>query len=136
MDCVFCKVVKGELPAYKVYEDEKTLAFLDIYPVYKGHTLVVPKVHTENISDISESDLAAVAATSKKVAELLKKKLNCDGINLVQSNGKAASQVIMHFHMHVVPRFVNDGLNLWSHGEKASFNLKEIHAEIIRGTVE
>ena len=136
MDCVFCKVVKGELPAYKVYEDEKTLAFLDIYPVYKGHTLVVPKVHTENISDISESDLAAVAATSKKVAKLLKEKLNCDGVNLVQSNGKAASQVIMHFHMHVVPRFVNDGLNLWSHGEKASFNLKEIHAEIIRGTVE
>ena len=132
MDCVFCKVVKGELPAYKVYEDEKTLAFLDIYPVYKGHTLVVPKVHTENISDISESDLAAVAATSKKVAKLLKEKLNCDGVNLVQSNGKAASQVIMHFHMHVVPRFINDGLNLWAHGEKPSFDLKKIHEEITK----
>lgn len=132
MDCVFCKVVKGELPAYKVYEDDLTLAFLDIYPVYKGHTLVVPKVHAENISDISESDLAAVAAASKKVAKLLKGKLNCEGVNLVQSNGKAASQVIMHFHMHVVPRFINDGLNLWAHGEKPSFDLKKIHAEITK----
>ncbi len=131
-DCVFCKVVKGELPSYKIYEDEKTLAFLDIYPVYKGHTLVIPKIHTESISDISQSDLAAVAAASKKVAKLLKEKLNYDGVNLVQSNGKAASQVVMHFHMHVVPRFTGDGLNLWTHGEKPSFDLKKIHEEITK----
>lgn len=129
-DCIFCKTVSGENSCYKVYEDEKTLAFLDIYPVYKGHTLVIPKKHCENLHEISEEDLCAVAKTAKKVARLLRDKLKCDGVNLVQSNGRAASQIVMHFHMHVVPRFVNDGLHLWSHGEKPTFDLKKIHEEI------
>lgn len=131
-DCIFCKVVKNELPSYKVYEDEFTLAFLDIYPVYKGHTLVIPKKHYENVAEITEVDLTAVVKTAKKMAKLLKDKLNCDGINLVQSNGKAAGQVVMHFHMHVVPRFTDDGLNLWSHGRKSEINLKEIHEQITK----
>ena len=129
-DCIFCKIVNGESPCYKIYEDGKTLAFLDVFPVYKGHTLVVPKKHVENIAEISEENLACVSKTAKKVAKLLKEKLNYEGVNLVQSNGRVASQVVMHFHMHVVPRFAGDGLNLWTHGEKPSFDLKKIHEQI------
>lgn len=129
-DCIFCKIVNNQTPCYKIYEDNSTLAFLDAYPVYKGHSLVIPKKHYENLNEITEEDLTAVVKTAKKVANLLKDKLKCDGVNLVQSNGRAASQIVMHFHIHVVPRFVNDGLNLWNHGEKQTFDLKKTHEEI------
>lgn len=106
--CIFCRIAKGKIPSAKIYEDKKVIAFLDIAPVNKGHALVVPKKHFSDISDISEADLKSVAAAAKKVAVALKKSLKPEGINILQSNGRAAGQVVMHFHLHVIPRFEGD----------------------------
>lgn len=111
-DCIFCKIIRGELPSYKVYEDEKTIAFLDIKPVNEGHTLVVPKNHSQNIFDIAASDWAAVADTVRKVALAVEKGLNADGVNLAMNNREHAGQVVPHPHVHVIPRFKGDGLKL------------------------
>lgn len=115
MDCLFCKIIAGEIPATKIYEDEKTFAFLDINPVNPGHTLIVPKKHSENIFDIEKQDLCAIAETSKKIAQAIKKGLNPDGINIINNNQPAAGQVIFHYHTHIIPRFENDGFKHW-HG--------------------
>ena len=115
-DCVFCKIVKGELPAAKVYEDSQIVAFLDIAPVNKGHTLVVPKEHYENIYDLPEELLKRIASLSKKLSTAIKEATSADGITIHQSNGKAAGQVIMHFHIHIMPRYENDSVGLtWKH---------------------
>ncbi len=112
MQCIFCKIVAGEIPSFKIYDDDETLAFMDIKPFTKGHTLVIPKQHAENIFEISIENLQKVAATGKKVAERLKEVLHVDGIRLSQSNGKIAGQEIMHFHLHVIPRYNDDGLSV------------------------
>lgn len=109
-NCIFCKIVRGEIPSYKVYETEDTLAFLDIKPFSKGHCLVIPKQHSENIFDIGDEDLKNVIVACKHIAEILKEKLNADGIRFSQSNGKVAGQEVMHFHLHVIPRYLNDNL--------------------------
>jgi len=111
-DCIFCKIVKGETPSFKVYEDNDVLAFLDIKPFTKGHCLVIPKQHFENVFDISEDALKKVAVIGKHLSEKLKNNLRADGIRLSQSNGVAAGQDIMHFHLHVIPRYNNDGLGM------------------------
>ena len=116
-DCIFCKIIKGEIPSNKVYEDDKILAILDIGPVNKGHTLVMPKEHHEDIFDIPEETLKEVAKTSKKVATAIMKSLKPDGISIGQSNKKAAGQEIFHYHMHIMPRFQDDGLKLWPQGK-------------------
>jgi histidine triad (HIT) family protein len=103
-DCIFCKIIKGEIPSFKVYEDEKVLAFEDINPISPGHTLVIPKVHAENIWDIDENDLVALQRASKKIAGAIKKALEIDGIACMQLNGRAAHQEVMHYHLHLVPR--------------------------------
>jgi len=110
MDCLFCKIAAGELPAHKVHEDERSLAFLDLYPGCEGHCLVIPKAHSENFLDLSEQDRNAVMATARRVSEALTKELGSDGFNLHQSNGAAAGQVIFHFHLHILPRREGDGL--------------------------
>jgi histidine triad (HIT) family protein len=107
-DCIFCRIAKGKIPSAKIYEDKKAIAFLDIAPVNKGHALVVPKKHYSGISDIPAADLKSVAAASKKVAAALQKSLKPEGINILQSNGRAAGQAVMHFHMHVIPRYEGD----------------------------
>ena len=109
-DNIFAKIVRGELPAFKVYEDDKTLAFLDIMPRCPGHTLVIPKAPARNIFDIAPEDLAAVARTTQKVAIALKKAFASDGITLGQANERAGGQVVFHLHMHVMPR--HDGVSL------------------------
>ena len=107
-ECIFCRIASGKIPSAKIYEDKKAIAFLDIAPVNKGHALVVPKKHFSDISDIPEVDLKSVAAAAKKVAAALKKSLKPEGINILQSNGRAAGQVVMHFHMHLIPRYEGD----------------------------
>ncbi|MCX6802223.1 MAG: HIT family protein [Candidatus Diapherotrites archaeon] len=107
-DCIFCRIAEGKIPSAKIYEGKKVLAFLDIAPVNKGHALVIPKKHYSNISDIPETELKAVAAAAKKVAAALQKSLKPEGINILQSNGRAAGQVVMHFHLHVIPRYEGD----------------------------
>jgi histidine triad (HIT) family protein len=103
-ECVFCKIVKGELPCFKVYEDERVLAFEDINPIGEGHTLIIPKRHAENLWEIPEEDLAAIHLVSKKVAHALREVLKPSGIAVLQLNGQGAKQVVLHYHLHVVPR--------------------------------
>ena len=115
-DCTFCKITKKELPADIVYEDKKTLAFLNIGPVNKGHILVIPKEHHETLFDVPDDLVKDMAVTTKKVGQAIKQAVEADGINIGMNNYKAAGQVVFHAHFHLIPRFVNDGLQLWPQG--------------------
>ena len=110
MDCLFCKIINGEIPCTKVYENEKVLSFMDISPMNDGHMLVIPKNHGATIIELSEMDFLEVMSVTKKVAEAVNKALNPDGINILQLNGEAANQVVPHLHVHIVPRWDGDGL--------------------------
>lgn len=110
--CIFCKVVKGELPSFKIYEDADVLAFLDIRPAVEGHTVVVPKRHYENIFDIPDELIGKVTVVAKRISIRYKEKMKLDGINILSSNGRAADQEVMHFHMHVIPRRKEDSHDL------------------------
>lgn len=111
-DCIFCKIIAGDVPSFKLYEDDATLSFMDINPAGAGHVLVIPKEHAADVHAVSDSAIAAVALAAKKVATAVQKALKPEGINLVQSNGAAAAQSVMHFHMHVLPRQNGDELKL------------------------
>ena|SRR3989344_6194001 len=132
-DCIFCKIVRGEISSTKVYEDEKTLAFLDITPVNIGHTLVIPKEHFQSIYEMPESLLAETMKTAKKISRAVKK-LPADGVNVTINNESAAGQVIFHFHVHVIPRLENDGFGLW-HGRRPyqGGEMKKVAEKIIGG---
>jgi histidine triad (HIT) family protein len=108
-DCIFCQIVDKKIPSKVVFEDEKNLAFLDIYPIYKGHTIVIPKNHYQNLEDIPEFELVEIYKVVKELATLIHDKLNIDGYNILQNNFEAAGQVIQHFHVHIIPRSRNDG---------------------------
>jgi histidine triad (HIT) family protein len=108
-DCVFCKIRDGELPSMRVYEDERTICFMDINPLNPGHCLVVSKTHASTIFDADEEDLMAAMATAKLVALALLEAVKPDGLNLLQANGAAAFQSVPHFHLHLIPRWANDG---------------------------
>lgn len=114
-DCLFCKIVRGELPSYTVYENERTLAFLDIHPTNPGHTLVIPKQHTKNIFEISQGDWAALSETVRMLAGKIESAVGADGINIMMNNREHGGQIIHHAHVHIIPRFKNDGLKAWSH---------------------
>ena len=116
-NCIFCKIVKGEIPSTKIYEDSKILAFLDIAPVNIGHTLVIPKEHFINIYDTPEEILANMAKVAKKISQALKTQVGADGINVTMNNEKAAGQIIFHTHIHVIPRINTDGFGVW-HGRR------------------
>lgn len=109
-ECIFCDIIKGEKPATKIYENSTTLAFLDIYPVAKGHVLVIPKKHSRNLFDIEDEDMKEVALTIKKVSNAMKAALKCDGINIYQGNERAAQQLIFHTHFHVISRDFDDNI--------------------------
>jgi histidine triad (HIT) family protein len=111
-DCIFCKVVAGELPAAKVHEDERTLAFMDINPWTRGHLLVIPKRHAADLGEVPDDDLAAVASVAKQLAVRARERLGADGVNLINSFGAAAWQTVFHFHVHVIPRYEGDPLTL------------------------
>lgn len=111
-DCIFCKIVNGELPSFKVYENDTVLAFLDIRPVSAGHTLVIPKQHSHNIFDIAEKDWRAVADAVRTIAIAIEKGVGADGVNIAMNNREHAGQVVFHAHVHVIPRFKGDGLKL------------------------
>jgi len=109
MECVFCKIRDGQIPSYKVYEDERTLAFMDINPLNTGHCLVVTKAHAPTLFDTAVEDLTAAIAAMKKVAQAVREAVKPDGMNLLQANGPAAFQSVPHFHIHIIPRWTNDG---------------------------
>jgi histidine triad (HIT) family protein len=110
--CVFCGILAGDIPGTVVAETERAVAFMDISPATRGHTLVVPRTHTEDLTTISGEDLAAVAALGQEIAIRAKERLGADGVNLIQSNGSAAWQTVFHFHLHVIPRYTGDPLVL------------------------
>ena len=111
-DCIFCKIVAGEIPSFKLYEDAETLAFMDINPVHDGHALVICKAHRSNVFDIEPAAFAAVTRTVSSVANAVNKAMAPDGLNLVQSNGSGAAQSVPHFHVHVLPRKLGDELKV------------------------
>lgn len=129
-DCLFCKIANREIPAFKVYEDADTLAFLDINPAAPGHTLVIPKKHAKDIFDIDEQSLKAVAAATKHVAAKIRSALGTD-VTVMQNNGHAAGQAIDHLHVHVIPRSAGDRLPFAHIGPRASAEaLAEVHKRL------
>jgi histidine triad (HIT) family protein len=127
MECIFCKIIAGEIPAVKVLDEELVLAFMDINPSSRGHMLVVPKKHAENIFEISESDLAAMIKVVKRCATAAKEALKAEGVTVLQLNGKASDQIVPHIHIHVMPRWENDGLSI------SSWEMKPGDMEEIKG---
>jgi histidine triad (HIT) family protein len=111
-DCLFCKIVAGEIPSTRVYEDERTIAFMDINPGTRGHLLVIPREHAKDLLEIDPEDLAACAKTAQTMARRAKDALGADGVNLLNSCGPKAWQTVFHFHIHVIPRYDGDPLRL------------------------
>ncbi len=111
--CLFCKIIDGEIPSTKVYEDDTVLAFLDIHPVNIGHTLVIPKAHHTNLYETEDKTLAHMMTVVKKLSIAVKGALNADGINIEMNNEAGAGQLIFHTHIHIIPRFSGDGLKHW-----------------------
>jgi histidine triad (HIT) family protein len=111
-DCIFCKILAGELPSYAIGESELAYAFADINPATRGHSLVIPRTHAADIHDISQADLMACALLAKDVAGRARDRLGAAGVNIIHSAGSAAWQVVFHFHIHVIPRYPGDPLRL------------------------
>jgi histidine triad (HIT) family protein len=109
VDCVFCKIRDGQIPSTRVYEDDRTIAFMDINPLNEGHTLIIPRAHAATLFEADDADLRAAIATAKRVAVAIRAALHPAGLNLLQANGVAAFQSVPHFHFHLVPRFTGDG---------------------------
>lgn len=129
-DCIFCKIIKGEIPSQKLYEDAHTYAFLDITPVNSGHTLVVPKNHSVNILDADNKDICAIAETVHKIAPKIIKAVGAEAFNLAVNNGSAAGQVVPHLHFHIIPRFPDDGRGLWGGRHVGGDELAEVGEKI------
>jgi len=108
-DCIFCKIIAGEIPSHTLYEDEQFKVILDVGPATKGHALILPKEHYANLYELPEEVAMDVMKLAKKMVKVMTEKLNCDGFNLVQNNGEVAGQTVFHFHMHLIPRYKNDG---------------------------
>jgi histidine triad (HIT) family protein len=124
--CLFCKIIKGEIPSMKVYEDEDTLAFLDIKPINPGHTLVIPKAHYANVIETPEEVLVKMMRTVKKIGHAFKDGLGVENFNLAMNNGAPAGQVVFHAHIHVMPRHEGDGYELWKGKEYVGDEMQTI----------
>lgn len=125
--CIFCKIAKGEIPSATLYEDEEFRVILDLGPANKGHALILPKAHYENLYDLPDEMAAHAMILAKKIATKMKGILNCDGYNLVQNNGEAAGQTVFHFHMHLIPRYTDDHAGItWTPGTLTSEDRDEI----------
>ena len=111
-DCIFCKIIAGEIPSFKLFEDDATLAFMDINPANDGHALIIPKEHAKDVHAVSDEAISRTVLTAKKIAAAVEKTVSPRGINLVQCNGPAAGQSVFHFHMHVLPRREGDDLKM------------------------
>ena len=129
-DCIFCKIAKGEIPCMKIAETKDFLAFLDIKPISKGHTLIIPKHHCENILDFPKSEESDFVEFIKKVSAQVKKGVSADAFNLGMNNGAEAGQVVFHSHMHIIPRFKGDGLRSWPNKDVSKEELEKIHKNI------
>ena len=129
-DCIFCKIAAGEIPSKTIYEDEKYRVILDLGPATRGHALILPKNHYANLFELPEEDAKEVICLAKKMATIMKDKLGCDGFNLVQNNGEAAGQTVFHLHVHLIPRYKGDTVNIsWKPGTPEQ-NAAELAAQI------
>lgn len=118
MDCIFCKIANGEIPSATLYEDEDFRVILDVNPASKGHALILPKKHADNLYALPEEAAAKVLVLAKNMAKKMEKALDCDGLNLVQNNGEIAGQTVFHFHMHLIPRYKGDNVKVgWKPGK-------------------
>tara|TARA_Y100000310_G_scaffold294809_1_gene325581 strand:- start:404 stop:811 length:408 start_codon:yes stop_codon:yes gene_type:complete len=130
--CTFCKIIKGEIPCSKIYEDDKAFAFLDIAPVNKGHALVIPKEHYESFEDLPDDLLEYLIKLVRKVSKAVKKGTNADAYNIGMNVGKAAGQLVFHAHWHIIPRFNDDGLKTWPQKEYEDKEMDKFKEKIIR----
>jgi histidine triad (HIT) family protein len=130
-DCIFCKIVNGDIPSSKVYEDSETLAFLDISPVNKGHTLIIPKKHYETFEDVPADELGELIVKVQKVCKAVIKATNADGYNLIQNNKTSAGQEVPHIHFHIIPRYKDDGFKFnWENKKYEDEEMKEFKEKI------
>lgn len=134
-DCIFCKIANGEIPSATVYEDDNFRAILDIAPAHKGHTIILPKTHAANIFELPEDIAGKIFPVAQKIATAIKEATGCDGVNILQNNGTAAGQSVFHLHVHVIPRFENDGiLPVWPQGSYADGEAQSL-ATLIKGRI-
>ena len=130
-NCIFCKIANGEIPSATVYEDDTFRAILDIAPAHKGHVIVLPKSHADNLFELDDEVAAKALPVVKKIAKALKAVTGCDGVNVLQNNGTAAGQSVFHLHIHIIPRFEGDGiLPVWDQGSYADGEAAEWAAKI------
>ncbi|OGF27621.1 hypothetical protein A2331_04370 [Candidatus Falkowbacteria bacterium RIFOXYB2_FULL_34_18] len=134
MDCIFCKIIAGDIPSYKVYEDKQVLAFFDILPISPGHTIIVPKKHLSDLEDLTNEEFSAIALATKKIGKAVLSGLDVKGYSIFLDNKSAANQHVPHIHFHLVPRKEGDGLERWPQSgyeqNEAEFFLKKIKAEL------
>lgn len=130
-DCIFCKIANGEIPSKTLYENQDFRVILDLGPATKGHALILPKEHFDNVFELPENTAANVMVLAKKMAAVMTEKLQADGFNLVQNNGETAGQTVMHFHMHLIPRYQEDGQSIgWTAGTVSDEELEKIKQQI------
>ena len=133
-NCIFCKILAGEIPSTAVYEDDDFKAILDVNPAARGHVIILPKNHAANIYELPDEDASKIMIVAKKIATAIKKAYHCDGVNILQNNGEAAGQTVFHLHVHVIPRFKGDTVNIgWKQGdmpEDLDAICKEIQAQL------
>ena len=133
-NCIFCKILAGEIPSTAVYEDDDFKAILDVNPAARGHVIILPKNHAANIYELPDEDASKIMVVAKKIATAIEKAYHCDGVNILQNNGEAAGQTVFHLHVHVIPRFKGDTLNIgWKQGdmpEDLDAICKEIQAQL------
>lgn len=128
-DCIFCKIIKGEIPSAKVFENEHVLAFLDISQLTKGHTLVIPKIHTENIFDMDAETARNLFEVVPTISNAIKADLNPEGINLLANNGETAGQEVFHFHLHLIPRYgIGDGFGTVLKSHQSAYSPQDLQA--------
>ena len=131
-NCIFCKIANGEIPSKTLFEDEDFRVILDLGPAARGHALILPKNHYANLYEIPEDAAAKVMLLAKKMVTQMTDRLGCDGFNLVQNNGEVAGQTVFHFHMHLIPRYKDDGQKIgWKPGEPSQEELEEIRTQIV-----
>lgn len=134
-DCIFCKIANGEIPSTTIYENDDFRVFFDISPASKGHCLIIPKQHFDNIFDLDQETAGKLFALATVVARALKDELQCEGMNIVQNNGTIAGQTVFHFHLHLIPRYTGDTVNVgWKPGEADMEALSEL-AQAIRKAI-
>lgn len=132
-NCIFCKLANKDIPTNIIYEDEKFTVIMDASPATKGHALILPKNHAANIYELPDEDAADIFVLAKKLATKMTEILHCDGFNIVQNNGEVAGQTVFHFHMHLIPRYLNDGNAdklTWNHADLSADEIAEIAAKL------